>query len=606
MIVVVFHGGFANQLFQYALYLKLIELFPQQRVFADISHYKTCQDHGGFKLDKFTKLEYFKKEKSKYTFEFVNENNYFDTKINEIKNYLFDGYWQDPIYFPKDLSNIFAIFSPQNLNEKNMIFFHDINSLNSVSLHVRRGDYLNHYMHGNIANKAYFQNAIMYIEKQIDKPVFFVFSDDIGWCKNNLDFGSNDIYFVDGNNKSVEQDIILMSSCKYNIISNSSFSWWASYLNQNPDKIIVNPEYWFNQKTDSVKELKVNNSVKIPNTPYVSKENKEPFFSFVIPVYNTSATLRRTLASVLNQTFTNIEVIIVDDGSTDNSFDILKTYEVRDKRIRLFRHKKNSSSLVSRITGVKQAKGKYILFLDSDDWFELNACEKLYNKLLEESVDALEFGYIREPNNYKQPIVKNFGNRFEALLKENYPVTLWNKVYNMNVIKKAIDALIPFYATFAEDAFFSVVIAFYAKTYAYVDEYLYHYSISTGISTQNNYSEEKIDKIIHDVSAVKTNLMEFIVKNAPMYEENARCFMNDRYSFLASLVMLSSNKVLSSKLLIKIDDSFGTSFFENYIQELEDKVQRFENLVNLPFSQKCKFGIKYVIRKILKKMGLIK
>ena len=110
------------------------------------------------------------------------------------------------------------------------------------------------------------------------------------------------------------------------------------------------------------------------------EQESSPFFSIIIPVYNTSNTVNRTVLSVINQSFSNIEVIIVDDCSTDDSLEILRTYEIRDKRVKVIHHEKNEGSLVSRITGMKQAVGKYVLFLDSDDWLEKDCLEKLYKR----------------------------------------------------------------------------------------------------------------------------------------------------------------------------------------------------------------------------------
>ena len=121
---------------------------------------------------------------------------------------------------------------------------------NSVSIHVRRGDYLKHknlQTHG-LCSLDYYKKAIDYLLDQKSNLNFFVFSDDLEWCKNNFDFVQN-IFYCEG---SPIEDFILMSSCKYNIIANSSFSWWSAFLNQNQNKIIIYPNNWF-----------VNNDLKI-------------------------------------------------------------------------------------------------------------------------------------------------------------------------------------------------------------------------------------------------------------------------------------------------------------------------------------------------------
>lgn len=600
MLVIKFKGGFANQIFQYAFYLKLKENFPTQELYADISHYKKCRDHGGFKLKRFVKLKYYK-NKRKANFLRVDENNYSEF-LNYSSNILFDGYWQDKKYFPKELSSIFTIFSQKKLLDKNIQTSKLIKDTNSVSIHVRRGDYINHFLHGNIANKTYYQNSITEICKKIDDPYFFVFSDDLEWCKKELNFFNNNVYYVEGNKDFVEQDMILMSLCKTNIISNSSFSWWASFLNSNLNKIIISPEYWFNQPTESVFELKVDNAIKVPNTPYISKKVEEPFFSIIIPVYNTEKTLRRTLSSVLNQTFENIEIIIVDDCSTDNSYEVLKTYELRDARIKLLHHSINSGSLQTRITGAFCAKGKYIIFLDSDDWLEKKACELLHNKLSKNAVDILEFGYINESSGYKQPMTFNPENRLQALLYKDYPVTLWNKVYSSTIINKAFHSFEPFYATFSEDAFLSIIIATFTNSIDFLNNYIHHYSISTGISTQQKYSEEKIKFIIQDVTNVTNHLVKFINIYKPEYNDGIQNYLTQRLETIVYMINLNDNKVIVAKLLLQLDSIFQTKYFDLYINKITNKLEYYEKISNLSSKKKFIFLIKWCKDKIKNKI----
>ena len=519
MFILRFQGGFANQLFQYAFYLKLIEEYPFQDIYVDLRHYKKCKDHGGFKLNQFVDLNV--TNAISVDSEVINENNYeyFVKNFSQDKFYYFDGYWQNKSFFPKNLEKIRKIFDKSNLLKCNEIFLKKIDECNSVSIHVRRGDYVNNFMHGNIANKCYLQNSIDYIKSNVVEPVFFVFSDDIKWTKDNLNFVNSEVFFISGNDKNVEQDIILMSNCKHNIISNSSFSWWAQYLNNNPQKLVITPEYWFNQKTETVEELFVDKAIKIPNTPKYEKVNKKPFFSIIIPVYNTKVTLRRTLASVLNQSYDNIEVIIVDDCSTDNSYEILKAYEVRDKRIKLFHHEKNSGSLVTRLTGMRQAKGQYILFLDSDDWLELEACQVLFDELNKNPVDILEFGYINEPFGKKNPMPKIKTKFLKAIFsisaKKRYPVTFWNKAYSREVLQRMLPYTKEFYCTMLEDGYFTILFLTFYKTFYRINKYLHHYNSGTGITTQKNYTEEKICQILDSYNIAFTKIYEFLrEKNA--------------------------------------------------------------------------------------------
>jgi len=136
----------------------------------------------------------------------------------------------------------------ENINKK----LEKINIENSVSIHVRRGDVLklkNCYVLG----KDYYKDAIEKMKKKVKNPVFYVFSDEVDWCKKNLvDLGVN-LNFVEGH-KDYE-DLELMKSCKNNILANSSFSWWAGYLNNNSKKVVIAPKHFSMFKNGKSLEL---------------------------------------------------------------------------------------------------------------------------------------------------------------------------------------------------------------------------------------------------------------------------------------------------------------------------------------------------------------
>jgi hypothetical protein len=122
--------------------------------------------------------------------------------------------------------------------------------INSVSIHIRRGDYASDQKtknyHGT-CSLSYYEKAISLIKEKIDNPYFYIFSDDVEWVKNNLELDCPH-KIISGNNLLIQEELILMSHCKHNIIANSSFSWWGAWLNQNNDKIIIAPTPWVNKK----------------------------------------------------------------------------------------------------------------------------------------------------------------------------------------------------------------------------------------------------------------------------------------------------------------------------------------------------------------------
>lgn len=170
------------------------------------------------------------------------------------KNITLYGYFQSEKYF-KDIEDIIR----NDLQFNNIFAGGDIDILrqqiedhNSVSIHVRRGDYLNSDLHFNLCNTNYFMNSINYIKKNVNSPKFIVFSDDLDWCKQNLSIP--ECVFVDLkiSNEFPVVDMHLMSLCKHNIISNSTFSWWAAWLNKNKAKIILSPKMWFTNELNKL------------------------------------------------------------------------------------------------------------------------------------------------------------------------------------------------------------------------------------------------------------------------------------------------------------------------------------------------------------------
>lgn len=114
-----------------------------------------------------------------------------------------------------------------------------IKRTNSVSINVRRGDLL--VLRGHILPLEYYIKSVNIIKNKIKKPKFYIFSDDINWCKKNLRF-IEEAFFIEGN--EAYEDLELMKNCKHNILANSLLSWWAAYLNKNKNKIIICPKYF--------------------------------------------------------------------------------------------------------------------------------------------------------------------------------------------------------------------------------------------------------------------------------------------------------------------------------------------------------------------------
>lgn len=176
----------------------------------------------------------------------------FNKRFNQLpSNVYLEGFWQSEKYFQSEKEVIkqdFA-FAPLTLRD-NFTLADEINNKNSVCLNVRRGDFVSHSgsssFHG-FKGLDYIYKAVQLIEEKVANPHFYIFSDDIKWCKENikLDHALTIIDHHHAGNKFADY-LQLMTLCKHFIIPNSSFAWWAAWLNNNPDKIVIAPSLWFN------------------------------------------------------------------------------------------------------------------------------------------------------------------------------------------------------------------------------------------------------------------------------------------------------------------------------------------------------------------------
>jgi hypothetical protein len=251
MIVVQMIGGLGNQMFQYALFRRLYN--ENENTWYE----PFSREHNGFELDKvFNIVENPVKgigNIQKLTRFQENTWPKFNPDILTKKDTYLCGNWQNIGYFPPEeiLRNDFKF--KQELDSKNKNILEEIQKTESVSIHIRRGDYtklshVNYFFQANWVN--YYGIALNYISKNASKkPLkYFIFSDDINWCKSNIMIPA---IFVENDKKDGWKDLMLMSNCKHNITTNSTFSWWAAWLNNNPDKIVTTPKRWFMDNTDS-------------------------------------------------------------------------------------------------------------------------------------------------------------------------------------------------------------------------------------------------------------------------------------------------------------------------------------------------------------------
>lgn len=273
MVIVKLIGGLGNQLFQYAIARKIALKFKTDVVF-DITSFEenklrkyslsqfnfvnriaTINElilYGIKQESSIVKKSYYKIARELFQPVVINEKQFnFDSDVfkNAKKNTYLDGYWQTEKYF-SDIRQVLLtdLIIKNPLENKNLEFATRINDVNSVSLHIRRTDYISNTKtlnyHG-VCELNYYAKAIDLISNEVKNPVLFVFSDDMPWVKENFK-SSFETIFVDVNNEETSyEDLRLMSLCRHNIIANSSFSWWGAWLNTNESKIAIAPNKWF-------------------------------------------------------------------------------------------------------------------------------------------------------------------------------------------------------------------------------------------------------------------------------------------------------------------------------------------------------------------------
>jgi hypothetical protein len=278
MDIIVICNGLGNQMSQYAFYQK-------KKCISDATYFifdrKSRLDHNGFELTKVFNIQNTESLKSNILFllfrilgikkfpfltkplisalgllgvRLVNENVNYDFEPKHLlpsKGITFYyGGWHSEKYF-MDIKDLVCKSFLFKIPEDDLITSRlesQITAKNSVSIHVRRGDYLsktNYETFGAVCTNRYFIQAIEKMQSLLEEPFFFVFSNDTAWVKENLQL--RNMIIVDTNRgENSWKDMYLMSKCKHNINSNSSFSWWASWLNDNARKYVIVPKYFIN------------------------------------------------------------------------------------------------------------------------------------------------------------------------------------------------------------------------------------------------------------------------------------------------------------------------------------------------------------------------
>ena len=255
-----------------------------------------------------------------------------------------------------------------------------------------------------------------------------------------------------------------------------------------------------------------------------------PTISIIIPIYNAEATLARCLESVLTQSLHEIEVICINDGSMDGSVEILRQFVSHDARLHVYSFEKNYGIVIAVKLGVLNAKGKYVMFVDSDDVLLPDACENLVRRIEELGVDILQYainvnvpdgidisGFLKRLQ-YKPMSSEGANLLSDCFVLRRFPHNLVNKIYRREVCRAAAEKMPDLHIKQFADLYMMFFILYYAKTFRSVpDGPYYTYYFGIGISTC-----ALDEKLFADVcsSSVILSAIEGFLKRENTLEQN--------------------------------------------------------------------------------------
>lgn len=277
-----------------------------------------------------------------------------------------------------------------------------------------------------------------------------------------------------------------------------------------------------------------------------------PKISIIVPIYNVEKYIKKCLDSIINQTLKDIEIIIVNDGTKDNSAIICEEYAKIDNRIKII-HKENGGLGNARNVGMTYAKGEYIGFVDSDDWVDSDYFEKLYNKAINEQADVC-IGSIKvfKNNSFK---IKSQPNNIETLFATQG--FAWLKIYKRDFVEHYHMQFTE--KLYYEDMFFAMMVYLYMNKCATVNDAYYYY-------------RQQEQSIVH--TCINSNKLFDIFKIFSILIEELDTNKNERYAIYKNVIEVHLIKVLAG-FIYKIDNNNRRKF----LAQSEDIIKKI-NLKN--------------------------
>ena len=247
--------------------------------------------------------------------------------------------------------------------------------------------------------------------------------------------------------------------------------------------------------------------------------------SIIIPVYNANKYVGKCIDSILNQTFKDFELLLIDAGSTDNSLEICNNYKEKDDRIKVF-HKENGGQGSARNYGIKKAKGEYVAFVDNDDTIHPQMYELLYNAAYNNNADIVYCNFINIYNN-KYPEIKYY-NYPKVNISEKTKDDIFNEYYAK--MDKTIKLVVPWsklvkkdlyndiefpHLKLGEDFYVSSCLYLKSSKTIFIDEPLYYFNFNVNSTSRHCFDERYFD----DIKALNMNYETYISKGYKKYAD---------------------------------------------------------------------------------------
>ena len=287
--------------------------------------------------------------------------------------------------------------------------------------------------------------------------------------------------------------------------------------------------------------------------------------SVIIPIFNACRYIRPALDSIISQTLTDIEIICVDDGSTDTSLDMIKIYQKLDSRIRIIT-KTNGGPALARNNGLARARGEYVAFLDADDFYEIDMLEKLYSRAKVDNLDIVIGNYDIYNNKkarFQQSVESDFGmiykggavsskNEYPDYILQSTTGAAWNKIFKRSFIESMGIIFLPDAMVF-EDVYFTVAALSFAEKVARIDDVVMHHRVYSAQSRVRLFK-----KNYNQIPEVFVRIKEFLMRGG-MYQPLSNGFLN-----------LSASRCYHTFNLLKFDakEKFFNLLHDEYCDKL--------------------------------------